>query len=175
MALGKLPRQGSCRGCGGRSGKGLAGGVHFALLLFVSLVLALLCPSSVPLAGALLWYSCASAPSLYPAKCGRRCGSDCPCTSRGVKRRAPTFVHRQYAAEERTAARTLSTIASSSAVGCRPLSEKLCSICAVTAKSLAWAASTCSGRPPSGLRPLTQLQATSVFPQRGRDDATQLR
>ena len=48
----------------------------------------------VLLAGALLWYSCASASSLCPAKCGRRCGSDCPRTSRGVKRRAPTFVHR---------------------------------------------------------------------------------
>src|SRR5215216_619547 len=37
LALGKLPRQGSCRGCGGRPGKGLAGGVHLALLLFVFL------------------------------------------------------------------------------------------------------------------------------------------
>ena len=47
----------------------------------------------------------------------------------------------RYAAEERTAARTLSAIASSSAVGCRPLSEKLRSICAVTARSWSWAAS----------------------------------
>ena len=58
MVLGKLPRQGSCRGRGGRSGKGLAGGVHLALLLFVSLVLALLCPScalGVPPLPYLVW------------------------------------------------------------------------------------------------------------------------
>ena len=41
LALGKLPWQGSCQGRGGRPGKGLAGGVHLALLLFVSLVLPL--------------------------------------------------------------------------------------------------------------------------------------
>ena len=34
LASGKLPRQGSCRGRGGRPGKGLAEGVHLALLLF---------------------------------------------------------------------------------------------------------------------------------------------
>ena len=43
--LGKLPRQDSCRGRGGHPGKGLAGGVHLAPLLFVSLVLALPCLS----------------------------------------------------------------------------------------------------------------------------------
>src|SRR6266496_2682074 len=37
LVLGKLPRQGSCRGCGGRPGKGLAGGVYLALLPFVFL------------------------------------------------------------------------------------------------------------------------------------------
>ena len=52
--------------------------------------------------------------------------------------------HRRYAAEERTAARTLSAIANSSVVGCRPLSEKHRLICAVTAMSWAWAASTWS-------------------------------
>ena len=31
LELGKLPRQGPCRGCGGRPGKGLAGGAHLAL------------------------------------------------------------------------------------------------------------------------------------------------
>ena len=52
LVLGKLPWQGSCRGRGGCPGKGLAGGVRLALLLFVSLVLALfflsgafLCPT----------------------------------------------------------------------------------------------------------------------------------
>ena len=50
----------------------------------------------------------------------------------------------RYAAEERTAARTLSAIANTSAVGCRPLSEKLRSICAVTARSWAWASLTWS-------------------------------
>src|SRR5215216_670071 len=35
LALGKLPRQGSCQGCGGCPGKGLAGGVYLALLPFV--------------------------------------------------------------------------------------------------------------------------------------------
>ena len=39
LVLGKLPRQGSCRGREGRPGKGLAGGVHLALLLFMLLVL----------------------------------------------------------------------------------------------------------------------------------------
>ena len=83
LVLEKLARQGSCRGCGGRPGRGLAGGVHLALLLFVFLVLALL--------------DClvASASLLYPAKCGRRRDSDCPCTDKGVQGRAPTSVHRQ--------------------------------------------------------------------------------
>ena len=55
LVLGKLPRQGSCRGCGGRPGKGLAGGAHLALLLFVFLAwrcsgcLVALLPSSAPL------------------------------------------------------------------------------------------------------------------------------
>ena len=55
LALGKLPWQGSCRGCGGRPGKGLAEGVHLALLLFVFLAwrcsgcLVALLPSSAPL------------------------------------------------------------------------------------------------------------------------------
>ena len=80
LVLGNLPRQGSCRGRGGRPGKGLPGGVHLVPLLFVSLVLAL------------PWLSCAPAPLFCPAQCGRGRGSDCPCTSKGVKRRAPTFV-----------------------------------------------------------------------------------
>ena len=50
----------------------------------------------------------------------------------------------RYAAEEWKAARTLSAIANSSAVGCRPLLETLRSICAVTAMSWAWTASTWS-------------------------------
>ena len=45
LALGELLRQGSCRGCGGCPSQGLARGVHLALLLFVSLFLALLCLS----------------------------------------------------------------------------------------------------------------------------------
>ena len=31
MVLGKLPWQGSCQGCGGCTGKDLAGGIHLAL------------------------------------------------------------------------------------------------------------------------------------------------
>ena len=74
LALGELPRQGSCRGCVGRPGKGLAGEAH------------LVASSSAPLVGALLWWSCTFASFLCPAKCGRRCGSNCPCTSKGVQR-----------------------------------------------------------------------------------------
>ena len=37
LVSGKLPQQGHCRGCGGRPGKGLAGGVHLAPLLFMFL------------------------------------------------------------------------------------------------------------------------------------------
>ena len=71
-------------------GKGLAGGVHLAPLLFVFLVLALL--------------DClvASASLLCPAKCGRIRGSDCPCTGKGVQSRAPTSVHRQDVGENNT-------------------------------------------------------------------------
>jgi len=46
LASGKLPRQGSCRGCKGCPGKGLAGGVHLALLLFVFLGLGVALPVS---------------------------------------------------------------------------------------------------------------------------------
>ena len=84
LVLGKLPRQGSCRGCGGRPGKGLAGGVHLALLLFVFLAwrcsgcLVSLLPSSVPLSVA----------------------GDAAPTARaqvkGYKNRTPTFVHRHH-------------------------------------------------------------------------------
>ena len=55
LVLGKLPQQGSCRGRGGRPGKGLAGGARLALLLFVFLAwhcsgyLVALLPSSTPL------------------------------------------------------------------------------------------------------------------------------
>src|SRR5215216_2836250 len=72
LASGKLPRQGSCRGCGGRPGKGLAGGVHLALLLFMflawrcsgRLVPSLLLPRQA-------W------PGAW--------GCDCPRTSKGVQ------------------------------------------------------------------------------------------
>ena len=87
LVSGKLPRQGSCRGCRGHAGKDLSGGAHLALLLFVSLVLVL------------PWLSCASAslrlPSFALLSVAAARGSDCPCTSKGVKRRAPTFVYRQ--------------------------------------------------------------------------------
>ena len=45
LVLGKLPRQGSCRGREGHPSKGLARGVHLAPLLFVFLILALPCSS----------------------------------------------------------------------------------------------------------------------------------
>ena len=65
------PRQGSCRGSPPRP---------FALLCFWSwCCLGCLVPS---------------ASLLCLAQCGRGRGSDCPCTSKGVKRSAPTFVHR---------------------------------------------------------------------------------
>ena len=45
------------------------------------------------------WLSCASASLWLPSSAllsvAAARGSDCPCTSKGVKRRAPTFVHRQ--------------------------------------------------------------------------------
>ena len=53
-------------------------------------VLALLCPSRA-FGRSAFWCSCFSAPSPCPAKCGRRRGSDCPCTSRWVKKESPYF------------------------------------------------------------------------------------
>ena len=82
LVLGKLPRQGSCRGCGGRPGKGLAGGVHLTPLLFV--FLAWRCSGRlVPLR-----------PLPRQAWPGAW-GCDCPRTSKGVQKGTSTFVHRQ--------------------------------------------------------------------------------
>jgi len=80
LALGKLPRQGSCRGRGGRPGKGLAGGVHLAPLLFYASGL-----------GVALFVLCLGFPPaslLCLVKCGHGRGSNCPCTSKGVQKRA---------------------------------------------------------------------------------------
>ena len=82
LALGKLPRQGSCRGCGGLPGKGLVGGVHLTLLLFV--FLAWRCSGRlVPLL-----------PLPHQAWPGAW-GYNCLRTSKGVQKGTPTFVHRQ--------------------------------------------------------------------------------
>ena len=55
--------------------------------------------SPVFLVLALPWLSCALASLRLPSSAllsvAAARGSDCPCTSKGVKRRAPTFVHRQ--------------------------------------------------------------------------------
>ena len=56
LALGKLPRQSSCRGRGGRPGKGLVRGVHLARLLFYASAL-----------GVALWLSCASVSLRLPS------------------------------------------------------------------------------------------------------------
>ena len=81
---GNLPRQGSCRGCGGSLSKDHAEGVHLALLLscVFGLGIALVVASLRLPSSALL--------SVAAAR-----GSDRPRTSKGFKRRAPNFVHRQ--------------------------------------------------------------------------------
>src|SRR3990170_3869771 len=70
LVLGKLPRQGSCRGRGGRPGKGLAGGACLTPLLFSASGL------GVALFGLCFGFPLASL--LCPVKCGRGRGSDCP-------------------------------------------------------------------------------------------------
>ena len=83
LALGKLPRQGSCRGCGGHPSKGLAGGVLLAPLLFVF--------PAWPWSGRhvpLLPLPRQAWPGAW--------GCDCPHISKGVQKGTPTFVHRHY-------------------------------------------------------------------------------
>ena len=66
----------------------LAGGTCYAYLIFVALVLVV--------ASFVLWLRLLSGFPFLPCLCVAMAGgSDCPCISKGVKRRAPTFVHRQ--------------------------------------------------------------------------------
>ena len=58
--LGRLPRQGSCRGRGARPDKDLAGGVHLALLLFGV--------SGLGVASTVLCFSFSPASLLCPSK-----------------------------------------------------------------------------------------------------------
>src|SRR3954464_5385089 len=63
LASGKLPRQGSCSGCGGCLGKDLAEGVHLALLLS--------CISGLGVALVVLCFGFSPASLLCHTKCGR--------------------------------------------------------------------------------------------------------
>ena len=64
----------------------LAGGTCYAYLIFVALVLVVASVVLVASASPQLPFPV----MLCVAVAG---GSDCPCTSKGVKRKAPTFVH----------------------------------------------------------------------------------
>ena len=93
LVLGKLPQQGSCRGRGGRPGKGLARGSTSPSCSLVFLVLSL---SQLSCASGSLRLPSSALLSVVAAR-----GSDRPRTSKGVKRRAPTFVHRQCFSNQR--------------------------------------------------------------------------
>ena len=80
LVLGKLPRQGSCRGCGGCLGKDLAEGVYLALLPS--------CVSGLGIALVVLCFGFSPASLLCSAKCGRGAWLSLP-------------VHRQRGQKER--------------------------------------------------------------------------
>ena len=74
LVLGKSPRQDSCRGFVGRPGKGVAGGSPS-------------CPFSLHASSLSATLVVSYLSFLCPTKHGRRCGYNCPCTSKGVQKR----------------------------------------------------------------------------------------
>ena len=84
--LWRPPRQGPCRGSSPR-------------------------PSALRVTGlALLWLSSVFASFLCPTKCGRRRGSNCPRTTKGVQNRTPPFVHRHLMSRQSGAGLTTTQI-----------------------------------------------------------------